>query len=453
MVAGSRSQGTISTVRSTSVRVRGISNEEVSHAFRCGGFRIPRYPATLRTARLGGRRRPTLRSIRNGDLASGFMTGATRGNGWGGPPKRLAPEVATSVEPGATVLVTGGTGSFGSSMVRRLLKGGIGEIRVLSRDELKQHEMRTALGDPRLRFYLGDVRSRDSVDRAMRGVDYVFHAAALKQVPSCEFFPLEAVMTNILGSSNVIESASAHKVRSVVCLGTDKAAYPVNAMGMTKALMEKVAQAYARNNASTDTIVSTIRYGNVMCSRGSVIPLFVDQIRSGRPLTLTDPSMTRFLMSLDEAVLLVEHAFTHARQGDLFIRKAPASTVKDLALAVAASLNMQPEIRVIGTRHGEKLYETLATREELTRAEDQGDYYRVSVDARNLNYDQYFVEGEHITADDDYHSHNTQRLDAGEVLTVLERLPAFQQLLPNQDLVMHRTRGGSPAVERSAVPL
>jgi UDP-glucose 4-epimerase len=315
-------------------------------------------------------------------------------------------------------------------MVRRLLNGGVGEVRILSRDELKQHEMRTALGDSRLRFYLGDVRSRDSVDRAMRGVDFVFHAAALKQVPSCEFFPMEAVLTNIVGSNNVIESAHAHSAKSVVCLGTDKAAYPVNAMGMTKALMEKVAQAYARNDSSTKTLVSTIRYGNVMCSRGSVIPLFVDQLRAGQPVTITDPSMTRFLMSLDEAVMLVEHAFTHARQGDLFIRKAAACTVKDLALAVGKVLDLDPEIKVIGTRHGEKLYETLATREELTRAEDQGDYFRVSVDGRNLNYGEYFEKGQRVTADEDYHSHNTIRMDANDVAAVLRRLPDFRKLLP-----------------------
>ncbi len=330
----------------------------------------------------------------------------------------------------ATVLVTGGTGSFGSSMVRRLLDSDVRQVRILSRDELKQDEMRRALGDPRVRFYIGDVRDYDSVDRASRGVDFVFHAAALKQVPSCEFFPLEAVRTNVLGSSNVIEASNANGVHSVVCLGTDKAAYPVNAMGMSKAMMEKVAQAFARNNPTAKTTVSTVRYGNVMCSRGSVIPLFVEQLRAGRPLTLTDPNMTRFLMSLDDAVQLVEHAFEHAEPGDLFIRKAPASTVGDLALAVAQSLGMTADLQVIGTRHGEKLYETLGTREELARSEDQGEYFRVSVDARDLNYSQYFEEGDLRESQlDDYHSHNTERLDVDGVVSLLSTLPDFTKLL------------------------
>ncbi len=329
----------------------------------------------------------------------------------------------------STVLVTGGTGSFGSTMVRRLLDGDVREVRILSRDELKQDDMRRQLPDERLRFYLGDVRDYDSVHRATRGVDFVFHAAALKQVPSCEFFPMEAVRTNILGSANVIEASNANGVRSVVCLGTDKAAYPVNAMGMSKALMEKVAQAFARNNPTAETVVSTVRYGNVMCSRGSVIPLFVEQIRAGRQVTLTDPAMTRFLMSLDEAVQLVEHAFAQARPGDLFIRKAPASTIEDLALAVGRALDVEPELTTIGTRHGEKLYETLATREELTRAEDQGDYFRVSVDARNLNYAEYFDEGERVTADEDYHSHNTERLGVERVVDLLRGLPDFRKLV------------------------
>jgi UDP-N-acetylglucosamine 4,6-dehydratase len=337
---------------------------------------------------------------------------------------------ATTAVSGATVLVTGGTGSFGSTMVRRLLSTGADEVRVLSRDELKQHEMRHDLGDPRVRFYLGDVRDQDSVHRATRGVDFVFHAAALKQVPSCEFFPIEAVRTNVLGSANVIEASNANGVRSVVCLGTDKAAYPVNVMGMSKALMEKVAQAFARNNPTARTVVSTVRYGNVMASRGSVIPLFVEQVKAGRPMTITDPDMTRFLMSLEEAVSLVEHAFTGASSGDLFVRKAPASTVGDLAVAVADLMGVEPDIRVIGTRHGEKLYETLATREELTRAEDQGDYYRVPVDARDLNYSEYYEEGEVEEASyDDYHSHNTERLDLDGVKKILSDLPAFQTLL------------------------
>ncbi len=331
---------------------------------------------------------------------------------------------------GATVLVTGGTGSFGGTMARRLLAGDVGEVRIFSRDELKQDLMRRDLDDARVRFYLGDVRDLASVDRATRGVDHVFHAAALKQVPSCEFFPLEAVRTNVLGSANVIEAANSNGVRSVVCLGTDKAAYPVNAMGMSKALMEKVAQAFARNNPTARTVVSTVRYGNVMLSRGSVIPLFVEQVRAGRPLTVTDPDMTRFLMSLDDAVSLVEHAFDHAQPGDLFVRKAPASTVGDLATAVARAMDTEPDVRVIGTRHGEKLFETLATREELRRAEDQGDFYRVSVDARDLNYGEYFDEGDAgETATDDYHSHNTERLDVDQVVDLLHSQPGFRALL------------------------
>jgi UDP-glucose 4-epimerase len=330
----------------------------------------------------------------------------------------------------STILVTGGTGSFGSTMVRKLLEGNVREVRILSRDELKQHELRQALGDSRVRFYLGDVRDEDSVRRATRGVDFVFHAAALKQVPSCEFFPLEAVRTNVLGSANVIEAADANGVQSVVCLGTDKAAYPINAMGMSKALMEKVAQAFARNNPTAGTTVSTVRYGNVMMSRGSVIPLFVEQVRGDTPMTLTDPDMTRFLMSLEDAVLLVEHAFEHARPGDLFIRKAPASTVGDLARAVSLAMGRAPDFRVIGTRHGEKLYETLATREELNRAEDQGDYYRVAVDARDLNYSEYFDEGDvRESKMDDYHSHNAERLDVQGVVAVLQSLPQFRALV------------------------
>jgi UDP-N-acetylglucosamine 4,6-dehydratase/5-epimerase len=330
---------------------------------------------------------------------------------------------------GSTILVTGGTGSFGGTMARHLLTGDVAEVRILSRDELKQDEMRRDLDDPRVRFYLGDVRDPASVDRASRGVDYVFHAAALKQVPSCEFFPLEAVRTNVLGSANVVEAANANGVRSVVCLGTDKAAYPINAMGMSKALMEKVAQAFARNNPTARTVVSTVRYGNVMMSRGSVIPLFVEQARAGQPMTVTDPSMTRFLMSLDDAVALVEHAFTQARPGDLYVRKAPASTVGDLATAVALAMGGEPEIKVIGTRHGEKLFETLATREELTRATDQGDYFRIPVDARDLNYGEYFDEGDIAEAAvDDYHSHNTERLDVDEVVALLQSMPAFQAL-------------------------
>lgn len=328
------------------------------------------------------------------------------------------------------VLVTGGTGSFGSTMVRRLLETEVREIRVLSRDELKQDDLRRAIGDSRVRFYLGDVRDFDSVDRATRGVDRVFHAAALKQVPSCEFFPLEAVRTNVLGSANVIEASNANEVKSLVCLGTDKAAYPINAMGMSKALMEKVAQAFGRNNPTAATVVSTVRYGNVMCSRGSVIPLFVEQLKADQQLTVTDPAMTRFLMSLSESVELVEHAFANARSGDLFIRKASACTVGDLALAVAELLQIEPRFKVIGTRHGEKLYETLATREELYRAEDQGDYFRIRVDARNLNYGEYYDRGDvEESTLEDYHSHNATRLDVNSIKELLLRQPYIQSVV------------------------
>lgn len=343
--------------------------------------------------------------------------------------RTTGPAFRSTIEDASVVLITGGTGSFGSTMARRLLRAGVREVRVLSRDELKQHDMRSALDDDRLRCYLGDVRVRDSVDRAMRGVDYVFHAAALKQVPSCEFFPMEAVLTNIVGSNNVVESAHAHGVRSVVCLGTDKAAYPINAMGMTKALMEKTVQAFARNHATSDTTVSSVRYGNVMCSRGSVIPLFVHQAVTTGTLTVTEPQMTRFLMSLEEAVDLVEYAFVNAHPGDLFIKKAPSCTVEVLAGAVAELLDREPHLEVVGTRHGEKLYETLATREELTRAVDRGDYFRIAVDARGLNYKQYFDEGEVETAQlDDYHSHNTERLGLDQVKHLLSALPEFQAL-------------------------
>jgi UDP-glucose 4-epimerase len=332
------------------------------------------------------------------------------------------------VIPGSTVLITGGTGSFGSTMVRRLLARDVAQVRILSRDEAKQDDMRRQLGDARARFYVGDVRDRTSVDDAMRGVDRVFHAAALKQVPSCEFFPDQAVRTNVEGSRNVIHSAAAAGVKSVVCLSTDKAVYPINAMGMTKALMEKTAQAFTRNNPGSETVVSIVRYGNVMYSRGSVIPLFVEQVRAGNPLTLTDPDMTRFLMSLAESVALVEYAFTHAEPGDLFVRKAPASTVRDLAVAVAELLGVEPDLRVIGTRHGEKLYETLLSREETVKAEDHGEYFRVPLDARSLDYGLYFDKGGHeVQTYDDYTSHNTERLDVAGTKNVLLALPEVQQ--------------------------
>ena len=320
------------------------------------------------------------------------------------------------------VLITGGTGSFGKTMLEDLLNKGCKEIRILSRDEEKQDMLRNTLRSPNVRYLIGDIRDRESVDRAMAGVDCVFHAAALKQVPSCEFFPLEAVRTNILGSENVIQSAVAHKVRSVVCLSTDKAVLPVNAMGISKALMEKLAQAQARSLSSeADTIISMVRYGNVMYSRGSVIPLFIKQIKTGRPITLTEPKMTRFLMPLRDSVALVHHAFDHARQGDLFIRKAAASTIGDLVAAMLELFEVPNHpVEEIGWRHAEKLYETLATAQELAHSEDMGDYYRIKMDVRDLNYTAYVSAGEYETArHEDYHSHNTERLDIDGVKALL----------------------------------
>lgn len=323
------------------------------------------------------------------------------------------------------VLVTGGTGSFGKTMVRNLLRNNAEEVRVLSRDEAKQDEMRRAFNDSRIRFYLGDVRDFDSVIDAANGVDHVFHAAALKQVPSCEFFPMQSVHTNITGSSNVIKASAAVGVRSVVCLSTDKAVYPINAMGMTKAMMEKLAQAFARNNPKSDTVVSTTRYGNVMYSRGSVIPLFVDQVKNKKPLTITDPRMTRFLMSLEDSVSLVNYAFDNAKPGDLFVRKASACTIEVLARAVASLMGEDdPEIKITGARHGEKLYESLLGREEKARSVDMGEYFRVPLDARSLQYELYFDEGtgENIEIED-YNSHNTDRLDIDQVKMLLMQLP------------------------------
>ena len=339
--------------------------------------------------------------------------------------------LADNAGDASTILITGGTGSFGSTVTRRLLTTDVAEIRILSRDEAKQDDMRRRLGDSRVRFYVGDVRNERSTLEAMSGVDYVFHAAALKQVPSCEFFPLQAVATNVHGSDNVIRAAHDCGVRSVVCLSTDKAVYPINAMGMSKAMMEKTAQAFARNHPESRTTVSITRYGNVMYSRGSVIPLFVEQLRAGRPLTLTDPTMTRFLMSLDESVALVQYAFENAQPGDLFVRKAPASTIADLARAVALVLGMpEPEIQVIGTRHGEKLYESLLSREEMAAAEDCGDYYRVPLDARSLDYGLFVEEGEHTVEEvQDYTSHNTTRLTVEQVAELLQQLPEMQQML------------------------
>lgn len=338
--------------------------------------------------------------------------------------------VAAAEQQGKVVLITGGTGSFGSTVTRGLLEGPIGEIRVLSRDEAKQDDMRRRLGDNRVRFYVGDVRTMESVREAMAGVDYVFHAAALKQVPSCEFFPLQATATNVHGSDNVIRAAHECGVKSVVCLSTDKAVYPVNAMGLSKAMMERVASAFARNHPESHTTVSVTRYGNVMYSRGSVIPLFVEQVRSGKPMTITNPNMTRFLMSLDESVALVQYAFENAAPGDLFIRKAPASTIEDLAKAVAMVMGVEPQIQVIGTRHGEKMYESLLSREEMAEAEDRGDYYRVPLDARSLDYGMYVEEGGHdVEREHDYTSHNTQRLSVEEVAALLAELPEMREAL------------------------
>jgi UDP-N-acetylglucosamine 4,6-dehydratase/5-epimerase len=328
------------------------------------------------------------------------------------------------------VLITGGTGSFGSTMVRRLLQTGAEEVRVLSRDEAKQDALRRELGDGRVKFYLGDVRDYNSVEDAVDGVANVFHAAALKQVPSCEFFPMQAVRTNVEGSDNVLRAARRTGVHSVVCLSTDKAVYPINAMGISKAMMEKVAQAQARNFGASGPTVSITRYGNVMYSRGSVIPVFVGQVRSGRPLTITDPTMTRFLMSLNESVDLVEYAFANAEQGDLFVQKAPACTVIDLAIATASLFGLpEPEVQVLGTRHGEKLYESLLSREELQKADDRGDYYRVPLDARSLEYEVFFEEGERDVVEHDYTSHNTDRLDVEQVKGVLRQLPEIRREL------------------------
>lgn len=328
---------------------------------------------------------------------------------------------ASTTFNGKTLMITGGTGSFGNTVLKHFLKSEIGEIRIFSRDEKKQDDMRHMLQErypeqaSKVRFLIGDVRNPQSVRDAMRGVDYVFHAAALKQVPSCEFFPMEAVRTNVMGTDNVLHAAIAEGVERVVCLSTDKAAYPINAMGKSKAMMESIIYANARSGAGRTTICCT-RYGNVMCSRGSVIPLFIERIRRGEPLTVTDPAMTRFLMNLDEAVDLVQFAFEHADPGDLFIQKAPASTIGDLAEAVQEVFG-HTGVQVIGTRHGEKLYETLMTREERLRAEDMGEHFRVRCDSRDLNYDKFVVEGDVRTqADEPYTSHNTRRLDvAGTV--------------------------------------
>jgi UDP-N-acetylglucosamine 4,6-dehydratase/5-epimerase len=329
-----------------------------------------------------------------------------------------------------TLLITGGTGSFGNAVLQRFLDSDFAEIRIFSRDEKKQEDMRIALKNDKVKFYIGDVRDYDSIHDALRGVDYVFHAAALKQVPSCEFYPMEAVRTNIIGAENVIRAAIANEVSRCVVLSTDKAVYPINAMGMSKAMMEKVMIAKSRLCDPGKTVLSATRYGNVMASRGSVIPLFLEQLRSGKPLTVTDPNMTRFLMSLEESVDLVLYAFQNARPGDIFVQKAPASTVGDLAQALRELLKSETAIKVIGTRHGEKLYESLVSREEMARSEDLGGYYRIPADSRDLNYDKYFVEGEtEISKIEDYTSHNTRRLDVAQVKEVLMQLDIVREVV------------------------
>lgn len=329
-----------------------------------------------------------------------------------------------------TLLITGGTGSFGNAVLRRFLESSIKEIRIFSRDEKKQHDMRVFFNSNKIQFYIGDVRDYHSIENAMRGVDYVFQAAALKQVPSCEFFPIQATKTNVIGADNVINAAIVNHVKNVICLSTDKAAYPINAMGMSKALMEKVAIAASRNIPEEQTKVCLTRYGNVMASRGSVIPHFVEQIKSGKPITVTDPNMTRYLMSLDEAVDLVLFAFQNGRQGDLFVHKAPASTIGDLAQAVKELFDAPNPIQIIGTRHGEKLYETLCTREEMIKAIDLGNFYKIPADKRNLNYEKYFEIGNQDTfALEDYNSHNTKRLNIEEVKEKLLTLDYIQNEL------------------------
>lgn len=321
------------------------------------------------------------------------------------------------------LLITGGTGSFGNAILNRFVNTDFAEIRIFSRDEKKQEDMRIALNNTKVKFYIGDVREANSVNEAMRGVDYVFHAAALKQVPSCEFYPMEAVRTNVLGAENVMSAAIATGVRRCVMLSTDKAVYPINAMGLSKAMMEKVMVAKSRLSRAEETVLCATRYGNVMASRGSVIPLFLAQLQRGKPVTVTDPHMTRFLMSLDESVDLVMHAFEHACPGDIFVQKAPAATVADLAQALKELLRRDNEIKIIGTRHGEKLYESLVSREEIARSVDLGRYYRIPADSRDLNYNKYFVEGEQkISTVDDYTSHNTQRLNVAQVKEVLMQL-------------------------------
>ncbi len=329
---------------------------------------------------------------------------------------------------GKVLMITGGTGSFGNTVLKRFLSTDVREIRIFSRDEKKQEEMRIALNNPKLKFYIGDVRDYASIYQAMKGVDYVFHAAALKQVPSCEFYPMEAVRTNVLGSENVMEAAIARRASRVVMLSTDKAVYPINAMGISKAMMEKFMVAKARMQNEGETVICATRYGNVMASRGSVIPLFVSQLKEGKPLTVTDPNMTRFLMSLEDSVDLVLYAFKHGKQGDIFVQKAPASTVADLAQALKEMFKKDNPVREIGTRHGEKLYESLISREEMAKAEDMGCYYRIPADNRDLNYAQYFSEGEEeISHQEDYTSHNTSRLNVEQIKVLLLKLDFIRE--------------------------
>ena len=327
-----------------------------------------------------------------------------------------------------TLLITGGTGSFGNAVLRRFLKTDISQIRIFSRDEKKQDDMRQQYRDSKIKFYIGDVRQLDSVQEAMSGVDYVFSAAALKQVPSCEFYPMEAIRTNVIGTDNTLQAALNTQVKCVVVLSTDKAAYPINAMGISKAMMEKVMIARSRVAADKKQVFCGTRYGNVMASRGSVIPMFLQQIESGQPLTVTDPHMTRFMMTLDDAVDLVVYAFQHAKPGDMFVQKAPAATIGTLAEAVKRLMKADNPLKVIGTRHGEKLYETLLTREEMAKADDLGNYFRVPADNRDLNYNLYFTEGAHkVEQQEDYHSHNTKRLNVDEMMDLLLKLTEIDE--------------------------
>jgi len=329
-----------------------------------------------------------------------------------------------------TLMITGGTGSFGNAVLKRFLETDVKEIRIFSRDEKKQEDMRIAFSNPKLKFYIGDVRDYDSIHDAMKGVNYAFHAAALKQVPSCEFYPMEAVRTNVLGAENVMNAAIANNVERLIVLSTDKAVYPINVMGLSKAMMEKLMVAKSRMRLEGETVLCATRYGNVMASRGSVIPLFVGQLKEGKPLTITDPAMTRFLMSLEDSVDLVLHAFEHGRQGDIFVQKAPASTIEVLAQALKELFDKKNEIRVIGTRHGEKLYESLVSREELAKAEDMGQCYRIPADNRDLNYGKFTVDGEmEIASFEDYTSHNTTRLDVEHVKNLLRKLDFIQEHL------------------------